>query len=164
MPTLSSEGLADVLKAVRTKPLFLMRLIVPPLCVVGATPDAFRRVGVIQGGSFEGERRSGEVLGGGNEWQTVRSDGCTKLDVRIVLRTSDGALIAMTYQALRHGPPSVMERLDKGEVVDPASYYFRMNPTFETSAEKYDWINRVIAIGIGDRRAEGAIYSVFEVL
>ena len=61
-------------------------------------------VGVIEGGSFEGERLSGEVLAGGNDWQTIRSDGCVKLDVRIVLRTDDNTLIGMTYQGLRHGP------------------------------------------------------------
>jgi pimeloyl-ACP methyl ester carboxylesterase len=77
------------------------------------------------------------------DWQAVRTDGCTKLDVRIVLRTDDGALIVMTYQALRHEPPNVMDKLEKGELVDPASYYFRMTPLFATSAQKYDWINRI---------------------
>ena len=67
-------------------------------------------------------------------------------------------------QCLRAGPPSIIEKLDKGEPVDPASYYFRMNPMFETSAPKYDWINRIIAVGIGHRLADGPIYSIFEVL
>ena len=164
MSTSLSERLPEVLKSLHTRPLFLMRLQVPPLFIVGSTPDAFRRIGVIQGGAFEGERLSGEVLGGGNDWQSVRRDGCTKLDVRLVLRTTDGALIVMTYQALRCGPPSVMEKLDKGEAVDPASYYFRINPLFETSAAKYDWMNRIVAVGTGHRRADGPIYSVFEVL
>ena len=54
--------------------------------------------------------------------------------------------------------------IEKGEVVDPASYYFRINPLFESEATKYDWINRVIAVGIGHRFADGPVYSVFEVL
>ncbi len=62
------------------------------------------------------------------------------------------------------GPPSVIEKLDKGDAVDPQSYYFRMNPVFETSSPKYDWINRMIAIGKGHRLADGPIYSIFEVL
>jgi len=159
-----NDGLPDVLKNVSTRPLFLLRLKVPPLYVVGATPGAFRRIGVVQGGSFEGARLSGAVLDGGNDWQAVHGDGCTKLDVRILLKTTDDALIVMTYQALRHGPPHVMEELDRGEIVDPASYYFRLSALFETSAEKYDWINRVIAVGVGDRRAGGPIYNVFEIL
>jgi hypothetical protein len=130
---------------------------------VGQTPNAFRRVGLIQGGSFEGERLSGEVVSG-TDWQSVRTDSCIRLDVRLVLRTTDGALIAMTYQCLRAGPPAVTEKLDRGGDVDPATYNFRMSPMFETSAPKYDWMNRIIAIGTGYRRARGPIYSIFEVL
>jgi hypothetical protein len=118
---------------------------------------------VIQGGSFKGDRLSGEVVTG-NDWQAVRTDSCIKLDVRLVLKTTDGELIVMTYTCLRAGPPSVIEKLDRGEPVDPASYYFRMNPMFETSSRKYDWINRIIAIGIGHRLADGPVYNIFEVL
>jgi hypothetical protein len=164
MTTSLIQSLPESLTSVRTRPLFAMRLAVPPLIVVGQTPDAFRRIGVIQGGSFEGDRLSGKVLAGGNDWQNVRAGKCTKLDVRIVLHTTDGALIVMTYQALRYGPADVMERLDKGEPVDPAEYYFRMNPLFETSAPKYDWMNRIIAVGTGHRLPDGPVYSIFEVL
>jgi len=48
--------------------------------------------------------------------------------------------------------------------VDPKSYYFRLNPLFETANASYDWLNRVVAIGIGHRLADGPIYSIFEVL
>lgn len=159
-----SDHLPDVLKSVRTQPMFVMRLDVRPLLIVGATPGPFRRIGVVPGGSFEEERLSGVVLDGGNDWQTVRDDGSTTLHVRLVLKTKDEALICMTYRGIRHGPPGVVERIDKGEAVDPTSYYFRINPLFETSVAKYAWVNRVIAVGLGYRRADGAIYSVFGVL
>jgi len=55
-------------------------------------------------------------------------------------------------------------RIEKGEVVDPESYYFRINPLFETASSEYGWINRIVAVGLGHRRADGPIYSVFEVL
>jgi len=142
-----SQGLPEALRSIQTRPLFVLREQVPPLLVIGQTPNAFRRIGVIQGGSLEGERLWGEVVSG-NDWQSVRTDSCIKLDVRLVLGTTDGALIVMTYQCLRAGPPSVLERLDKREAVDPRSYYFRMNPLFETSAPGYDWINRIIAVGV----------------
>jgi hypothetical protein len=158
-----TQGLPEALKTLQVRPLFVMSLEVPPLFVVGATPDAFRRIGVIQGGSFEGERLSGVVLNG-NDWQSVRNNSCNKLDVRLLLQTNDGALIVMTYQAMRTGPATIMEKLDKGEPVEPTSYYFRMNPTFETQAGKYDWINRIIAVGTGHRLAEGPLYSIFEVV
>jgi hypothetical protein len=158
------EEMPDVLGTVRTRPLFQLREQVPPLYVVGQTPNAFRRIGVIQGGSFEGERLSGQVVSGGNDWQDVRTDNCTKLDVRLLLRTTDAALIVMTYQVLRHGPPAAMAALDRGETVDPASYYFRLSGLFETAAPRYDWLNRVMAIGIGDRHPDGPVYRIFEVL
>src|SRR5580658_1074964 len=120
MSTWLSQNLPEALKSVRTRPLFLLREAVPPLLVVGQTPDAFRRIGVIQGGSFEGERLSGEVVSG-NDWQNVRRDSCIKLGVRLVLKTTDGALIVMTYQCLRHGPPDLMEKRDRGEPVDPTT-------------------------------------------
>lgn len=57
-----------------------------------------------------------------------------------------------------------MEKLDKGEAPDPSTYYFRMSPIFETSAKKYDWLNRIICVGAGNRLADGPVCSVFEVL
>jgi hypothetical protein len=54
--------------------------------------------------------------------------------------------------------------MEKGEAIDPSSYYFRINPMFETAAAPYDWLNRVLAVGIGSRRPDGPVYSVFELL
>jgi len=164
MSTTLNDNLPEVLSSLRTRSLFVMRLEVRKLQNVGATPSGHRRVGVVPGGSFEGERLSGEVLDGGSDWQTVRTDGATTLNVRLVLKTRDEALISMTYRGIRYGPPDVMERIEKGEVVDPTSYYFRINPLFETANANYDWLNRVVAVGIGHRRADGPIYSIFEVL
>ncbi|MGB6689240.1 MAG: DUF3237 domain-containing protein [Terracidiphilus sp.] len=163
MSTLLSQALPETLKSVRTRSLFVMREQVPPLFVVGQTPNGFRRIGVVPGGTFEGERLSGEVVSG-NDWQTVRTDSCIQLDVRLLLRTTDGAMIAMTYTCLRAGSPEIIEKLDKGEPVEPGSYYFRMIPVFETAAPEYDWINRIIAVGLGHRLADGPLYSIFEVL
>jgi hypothetical protein len=158
------KGLPNVLKEVKTRLLFVMRLDVRKLQVVGATPAAYRRVGIVPGGVFEGERMSGIVLDGGSDWQNVRPDGSTTLDVRLVLATTEDALIGMTYRGIRQGPPEVITRLENGEVVDAAAYYFRIAPLFETSAKQYAWLNNVVAVGIGHRRADGPVYSVFELL
>jgi hypothetical protein len=160
----ASDNLPEALKNLRTRPLLVMRLKVQPYQLIGATPGVNRRVGVVPGGTFEGERLSGSVLEGGSDWQAIRADGVTALDVRLVLKTVDEALIGITYRGIRHGPPDVMARLERGEAVDPACYYFRTTPQFETASTKYDWINRILAIGIGHRSSDGVVYSIFEVL
>ncbi len=158
------KGLPAALTTVKTQPLFVMRLDVRGPVLIGQTPGAFRRIGIVPSGTFEGERLSGTVMDGGSDWQVVRSDGATTLDVRLSLQTTDGALIAMTYRGIRSGPPEIIAKLEKGEAVDPASYYFRTSPMFETASPRYDWLNRIVAIGIGHRFPDGPIYSVFEVL
>lgn len=160
----SLAGLPAVLTQVRAKPLFVMRLEVRKLLMVGQTPGGLRRIGVVPGGTFEGERISGEVLDSGTDWQTVMGDGSTRLDVRLMLRATDGATIMMRYQGIRHGPVDVISRLEDGEIVDPDRYYFRINPIFDAPTGPHEWLNRVIAVGIGHRLATGPVYSVFEVL
>lgn len=156
--------MTGVLAEVRTCALFTLQLKVRPLIMVGATPTTFRRIGIVYGGHFEGERLSGEVLDGGSDWQSVRTDGSTLLDVRLNLRTDDGALIAIKYKGVRQGPPEVIARIEKGEEVDPGSYYFRISPTFETASEKFVWLNGILAVGIGHRFADGPVYNLFELL
>jgi hypothetical protein len=78
------DNLPGALKTLRIRPLFVMRLDVRKLQIVGATPGGYRRVGVVPGGSFEGERLSGEVLDGGNDWQTVCTDGAGSRATRTV--------------------------------------------------------------------------------
>ncbi|MGE0416028.1 MAG: DUF3237 domain-containing protein [Acetobacteraceae bacterium] len=149
---------------IRTAHLMTMRLTVNGMQMVGATPNGGRRVGLVGGGTFEGPKLKGTILPGGADWIIARPDGSTTLDVRIVLQTDDGATIGMTYRGMRHGPADVMDKVNKGEFVDPSLYYFRTAVFFETASDKYDWLNRVIAIGTGSRPPEGPVYDVFEVL
>ena len=65
---------------------------------------------------------------------------------------------------LRHGPPEVIAALGRGETVDPSTYYFRTTARFETAHPGYTFLNRLIAVATGDRRAEGPVYTVHEVL
>ena len=148
----------------RTAHLFTLTLTVAGMQPVGATPLGNRRVGLVAGGSFVGPRLSGTVLPGGADWIMVRPDGVTTLDVRLVLQTTDGAAIGMTYRGLRHGPAAVMARLDRGEAVEPSEYYFRTAVAFETAAPAYAWLNSIIAVGTGHRPPSGPVYDVFEVL
>ena len=158
------SDLPEVLREVRTRSLFVMRLDVRPLQIIGNASGAYRRVGVVAGGAFEGERLSGTVLDGGADWQNVRTDGSVTLDVRLVLKTADDALIGMTYRGFRHGPAPVIERLNRGDAVDASEYYFRTAAFFETSSAKYGWLNRIVAVATGHRPPAGLLYEVFEVL
>jgi hypothetical protein len=149
---------------IRTTHLFTMTLILAEIQMLGTTPLGDRRVAVIEGGSFEGPKLEGTVLQGGTDWLINRPDGTLHLDVRLTLKTDDGHLIGMSYHGYRYGPAAVMDRLNRGEKVDPSEYYFRTAPFFETASEKYDWLNRVVAVTTGHRMPSGPVHDVFEVL
>src|SRR5207344_883178 len=131
---------------------------------IGAVPHGTRVTALIASGTFEGPRLRGKVLPGGGDWTLLRSDGVLELDLRITLETDDGVLIYLTSFGLRHGPPEVLAALARGEPVDPSRYYFRTTARFETSAPKYAFLNQLVAIGSGDRRANGPIYTIDEIL
>jgi hypothetical protein len=147
-----------------TTHLMTLTLSVAGMQPIGATPNGGRRVGLVAGGKFEGPKLKGTVLPGGADWIIARPDGSTTLDVRIVLETDDKAPIGMTYRGMRHGPEAVMAKVNADQFVDPAKYYFRTSVAFETAAPKYDWLNRIIAVGTGSRPPEGPVYEIFEVL
>jgi hypothetical protein len=130
---------------------------------IGSVPLGTRVTAPIASGSFEGPRLRGKVLPGGGDWTLLRSDGVLELDLRVTLQTDDGALIYMASFGLRHGPPDVIAALARGERVDPSSYYFRTTPRFETGSTKYAFLNRLLAVSTGDRRAEGPIYTIYEI-
>jgi Protein of unknown function (DUF3237) len=131
---------------------------------IGAVPHGARVTAQIAHGHFEGPRLRGKVLPGGGDWTLLRGDGVLELDLRLTLETDDGALIHMTSFGLRHGPTEVMTALARGEKVDPTSYYFRTTPRFETGHPKYAFLNRLLAVSSGDRRPEGPIYTIDEIL
>jgi len=158
------KGRAPKMSDIETAPLFRITLQVGQPQPLGAGPAGDRRVVPVTGGSFEGARLRGTVLPGGSDWIIARPDGAMQLDVRLVLQTEDGALIGMTYRGLRHGPEAVMARLNRGEPVDPADYYFRTAVVFETGSADYAWITRLIAVAKGHRPPTGPVYDVFEVL
>jgi Protein of unknown function (DUF3237) len=144
--------------------LMTLQVAVGSLQKIGAVPYGTRVTAPIEGGRFEGPRLRGKVLPGGGDWTLFRGDGVLELDLRVTLETDDGALIHMASFGLRHGPPEVIAALGRGEKVDPSTYYFRTTPRFETGHPKYAFLNRLLAASSGDRRAEGPIYTIYEVL
>jgi hypothetical protein len=150
--------------AMNSRPLMTVRITAAPPQKLGTVPHGTRLIVPVTGGDFEGPRLRGKILPGGGDWLLLRSDGVLELDLRITLETEDHALIYMTFQGLRHGPPDAIAALGRGEVVDPARYYFRTVPRFETSAETYAFLNRIVAVGAGETRPDGAVHRIEEIL
>lgn len=149
----------------RSRPLMVLTALLDPPQALGDTPEGARKIVPVRGGMVEGDRIRGEILpGAAGDWARTRADGVLELDVRLTIRTEDGALVLMRYSGLRHGPPEVMAALARGEAVDPSAIYFRTAPRFETGDPRYLWLNRILAIGIGERLAGGPRYHVHEIL
>jgi Protein of unknown function (DUF3237) len=128
--------------------LMLLRLVTSPTQEVGSTPHGKLSIFPVIGGSFEGDRLRGKVLAGGGDWVATRPDGTMELDLRVTLETDDGSLIHMTFTGVR----------------DDANHYFRTLPRFETAAPKYDFLNRLLAVGTGEIRADGPVHIIEELL
>jgi hypothetical protein len=147
----------------RLEPLLSAEISLAAPQELGETPLGRRRVIGITGGKFRGHRLSGRVLSGGADWQVIRSDGVADLDARYTLETDDGALIYVRNVGYRHGPPDVLQRLASGMAVDPALYYMRTTPWFETGAERYRWMNRMVCVGSGERKPDCVKLDFYEV-
>jgi hypothetical protein len=135
----------------RSRPLMTLRLSTAPTQNIGAGPHGIRLTFPITGGSFDGDWLRGKVLPGGDDWVVKRADGVLELDLRITLETDDGALIHMTFEGIR----------DDGATGAP---YFRTLPRFETADAKYSFLNRLLAFGTGEIRADGPVHTIEEIL
>lgn len=86
---------------------------------------------------LEGERLRGSMEGSaGADWLLVGPAGEASLDVRATMRTHDGALVYVAY----YGRFTFDGTL-------PVTIYAA--PRFETSDERYRWLNHVQALGKG---------------
>lgn len=132
--------------------------------VVGEVRAGLRRIIDITGGTFEGPGLKGKVVPGGADWQVIKEDGFTDIDARYTLETDSGHLIYVSNVGIRHAAPSVMEKLNAGEEVDPSEVYFRAVPKFETSAPELQWLTRSIFIATGERYPRGVIIRFWRVL
>jgi len=135
----------------RTRPLMTLRLTTALTQDFGPGPHGTRVTFPLTGGSFEGDRLRGKVLPGGDDWTIKRPDGVMELDLRITLETNDGALVHTTFEGIR----------DDGS---PGGPYFRTTPRFETAEPKYSFLNRLLAVGIGDIRGDGPVHVIEELL
>jgi Protein of unknown function (DUF3237) len=153
------------MNALKSRPLFEISMTLHPIQEIGRTPAGERRIIPVAGGQFNGERINGTVLAhAGSDLLLLRADGAFQQDVRLTLRSDDGALILMTYRGVRHSAPDISRRIARGETVPRSDYYLRIAPFFETAAADYAWLNTIVAVGVGERLPNGARYEVYEVL
>lgn len=117
---------------------------------VGQTPYGERAIYPVTGGSVEGPKIKGKVVANGGDWLTRLDSTTSKLDVRALMETEDGELIYTYYEGFIHFNPD-------------GTYYFRTNPVFQTSSEKYRWLNHTIAVGVGKLTDKGVTYSVYAI-
>ena len=153
------------MKEIKSRHLFTITMKLAPTLELGDTPAGKRRVFTVSSGQFIGDRLRGEVLPqAGSDLLLVRQDGSAQLDVRLILRSDDGALILMTYRGVRHAAEEVNARIARGEQVAASDYYLRTAPFFETSSSKYAWLNEIVSVAVGQRQPDGVSYEVFEIL
>lgn len=144
--------------------LFELRAQVGAPVVAHESARGLRRVVPVLGGTFEGERLRGTILPGGADHPLIRPDGVAELDVRLALRTDDGASLYMTVLGVRTASPDVTARIAAGEDVDPALYCFREALRFETGDARLAWMNGRLFLATGERRPTHVGLSVHEVL
>lgn len=161
----NSSDRSHTVSELKSRHLFTITMKLPPTLELGDTPAGKRRVFTVSGGQFSGDRLRGEVLAqASSDLLLVRADGSSQQDVRLILRTEDGALILMTYRGVRHASPDVNARIARGENVPASDYYLRTAPFFETSSPGYAWLNKIVSVAVGERQPDGVRYQVFEIL
>lgn len=128
--------------------------------------DGYTRGAVlIEEGTFSGPGIAGRVVPkSGGDFPMVRDDGSGRFESQYLLETDDGAVILKRSTGVRHAPPEVVRQLLAQEPVDPQSYYMRMMPRFEAPAGRYDWLNRTIFVGVGQRNPAGSIFRYWKVV
>jgi hypothetical protein len=153
------------MKELKSNHLFTVTIKLQPTIEMGDTPAGKRRIFAVTGGEFEGDKIRGTIMPIiGSDLLLVRADGSAQQDVRMLLKTDDGAMVLMTYRGVRHASDEVNARIARGEPVNGAEYYLRTAPFFETSSPKYAWINKIVSVGVGERRGDAVVYEVYEIL
>lgn len=164
---MTADSRVKVVGEIKTEHLFDIVIDLNPRLNIGSGPFGQRILFGAAGGSFHGPRLRGEVLPGGGDWTLFRPDGAMTLDVRLTLRTHDAALVHVTYGGRWIVPSELQADVAdpiKRYQIDPARYYFRTNPLFETGAKRYAWLNDIVCVGSGYLVEDGIAYKVAQVV
>jgi Protein of unknown function (DUF3237) len=110
------------------------------------------RIVPILGGTAVGDTLAGIILPGGADEQRIRADGLTRIHARYVIRTTEGDLVRVDSQGLRHA----LTRHG------PEKSYFRTVIRFETAAPGLDALNRSLFLSEGQRMADHVLLRILE--
>ena len=134
--------------------VFSLRADLDPPIEMGDVDGGRRRFIAIRGGKVYGPALQGEVLAGGGDWQSIMPGGLTKVEARYFLKAADGTVIEVTNPGVRTASAEVVERLARGEDVDPSLYYFRTTPSFRVRDGAHGWMQRSAFVARGIRRPD----------
>ncbi|MHC1945549.1 DUF3237 domain-containing protein [Bradyrhizobium sp. UFLA06-06] len=147
-----------------TKYVFTITARIAEVTSAGDIGIGVRRIIPIIGGEVRGEKVNGKVLSFGADFQIIRPNELIELEAKYAFETDDGAVVYVENKGIRFGPVELLQKLKRGEVVDPKLIYFRTVPKFETGAENYRWLMQHIFIGSAARHADRVVIDVHQVL
>jgi hypothetical protein len=147
-----------------TKYVFSLSIKVGTPIVAGDLGYGIRRVIPVLGGTVQGEGIKGTIHSGGADFQIIRPDGFTELEAKYTFELDDGAVIYIENIGVRFGPKEALDRIARGEAVDPTLIYFRSVPRFETGHPSYRWLMQNLFIGVGARHPDRVELAMHQVL
>ncbi|MDM8162159.1 DUF3237 domain-containing protein [Labilibaculum sp. K2S] len=111
-----------------------------------------------EGGTLKGDLLNGSIRAIGGDWARIRPDYAFELDVRLIIDTDDGAVIYVNYSGIIDMNQQQVEQYMKGIVPENLNIYVR--PKFETSHEKYQWLNKACVVGKGIGQTTDTGFSI----
>jgi Protein of unknown function (DUF3237) len=147
-----------------TEFVFSLAIKVGAPIVAGDTGHGVRRIIPILGGELNGEGIKGTIFPFGADFQTIRPNGFTEVEAKYAIEMDDGAVVYIENVGIRFGPKEQLDRIARGETVDPALIYFRSVPRFETGSARYRWLMEKLFIGVGARHPDRVVVDVHQVL
>ena len=147
-----------------TKHVFTITARIGEVVTAGETGHGMRRIIPITGGEVRGERVNGIVCPFGADFQVIRPNELIELEAKYAFETDDGAIVYVENKGIRFGPIDLLQKLKRGEPVDPGLIYFRTAPKFETGHEKYRWLMEHLFVASAARHADRVVIDVFQVL
>ena len=147
-----------------TKYVFTITATIGSVTSVGDIGRGVRRIIPITGGEVRGDGINGKVCAFGADFQIIRPSELIELEAKYAFETDDGAVVYVENKGIRFGPVELLQRLQRGEPVDPKLIYFRTVPKFETGAGKYRWLMESLFIGSAARHADRVVVDVHQVL